>query len=401
MNDNNLIDVLWIEDLKSIWDSYKADAELEGIRLHPFESWEEAKPQLTENYGKWSAIILDAKCKIAKEDADNVDFLIPVLQELRALSERFHHTIPWFVLSGDIEDKLIINFLLQSSHRGWDPHKAPYYDKNTDTEELWSNIIAISGTTKSQELSITQDLYGNVFEAIRKSGLNPQVRSCMIELLRPIHFSGNLAEKSSYQNVRICIEYIFRSMIEMRIIPKDLMNDGKPILAQCCSFLLNRPNKCQDFSYTERIMSSVLATNIKYMIDVSGSRLHSDGADEDKSKDIWPYMEEVGNSPYLLRSFTLQLCDFLLWYARYLANHDNPVENGQNWSKEVQIKQYEDKEVEINIDSNGTAYYNECMISSKPNTLAKGKKVRLKGVEVNKGPNKAKYRYFAHFEPLA
>lgn len=400
MNNEKLIDVLWIDDQTSIWDSYKAEAELEGLRLHPFSSWEEAESQLKENYGKWSAIILDAKCKIHKDEADDVGFLIPVLQELRALAERFHHTIPWFVLSGDIEESSIINWLLQPSYRGWDTRKAPFYDKNTDSEELWKNIIAATQKTKSQELAVTQDLYKNVFDSLETCNLNPQVRKNLIELLLPIHFIDyQKVNDDSYQKIRICIEYLFHSMIDMRFIPKELQNGGKAILTQCCYFLLNRPDKSQGYTSHEKIMSSVLATNIKYMIDVTGSKLHSEGADADKSKDIWTYIDDVGNSPYLLRSFTLQLCDIILWYAKYLKTHDNPLENERNWIKMEQNNEYEGKEVEIQFDSKGIAFFESCMLPPMKETAnTKGMRVKLKEVQPNKRSNKDKYPFFAKYD---
>lgn len=400
MNNEKLIDVLWIDDLTSIWDSYKAEAELEGLRLHPFASWEEAESQLKENYGKWSAIILDAKCKVKKDDSDGVDFLIPVLQELRGLAERFHHTIPWFVLSGDIDDSSIIDIFLRHSQRDWDPHMAPFYDKNTDTEELWSNIIAVSEKTKSHELAITHDLYREVFESLESCNLNPQVKRNLIDLLLPLHYSNDTIEQDdSYQKIRICIEYLFHSMIDMRLIPKELQNGGKAILTQCCYFLLNRPDKSQGYVSHEKIMSSVLATNIKYMIDVTGSKLHSEGADADKSKDIWTYIEEVANSPYLLRSFTLQLCDIILWYAKYLKTHDNPIENERNWMKKELNSEYEGQEVEIQFDSNGIAFYKGCMLPPMKETVTtKGMRVKLKEVQLNTRSYKDKYPFFAKYE---
>ena len=71
MRDNKYIQVLWVEDDPMITSAYPNEADMvAGIELHPFPCWEEAEVELERNYEHWDAIILDAKCKYRKDDAD-------------------------------------------------------------------------------------------------------------------------------------------------------------------------------------------------------------------------------------------------------------------------------------------------------------------------------------------
>ena len=80
---DNLIQVLWIDDERDIYDSCQRIAEDENIELHHFTCWEDAKIELENNFEKWEAIILDAKCKYLKDDADKARFLSDVRDELK------------------------------------------------------------------------------------------------------------------------------------------------------------------------------------------------------------------------------------------------------------------------------------------------------------------------------
>lgn len=42
-------------------------------------------------------------------------------------------------------------------------------------------------------------------------------------------------------------------------------------------------------------------------------------------------MTAVENSTFLLKSFTLQFCDLILWYRNYLREHPDKEENAKNW----------------------------------------------------------------------
>ena len=67
----DLIQVLWVEDDPKVTDSYPQDAEYYGLELVPFPCWDDAKEALVRDFDRWSAIILDAKCKYHRDSKDN------------------------------------------------------------------------------------------------------------------------------------------------------------------------------------------------------------------------------------------------------------------------------------------------------------------------------------------
>lgn len=75
----NLIQVLWVEDDPDNTQIYPIEASRYGLELVSFNCWEEAEKALVSDFKRWSAIILDAKCKYKKGDHDNAQrFLVHV-----------------------------------------------------------------------------------------------------------------------------------------------------------------------------------------------------------------------------------------------------------------------------------------------------------------------------------
>ena len=118
---DNILHVIWVEDNTTIYEDVSLLADSYNIQLHPFENWSEAKNQLCSSYNKWDAIILDAKCKLDKDSADNAyRFLPQVFSERSTLRERYHHLIPWFVLSGGGAEITQLNDMINGDRLAWD-----------------------------------------------------------------------------------------------------------------------------------------------------------------------------------------------------------------------------------------------------------------------------------------
>jgi len=66
------------------------------------------------------------------------------------------------------------------------------------------------------------------------------------------------------------------------------------------------------------------------MVNIIPPFCHSDSGNEDEVRKK-EYMKYVSSSTFLLRSFTLQLCDFILWYCQYLREHPDTELNALEW----------------------------------------------------------------------
>lgn len=343
--DTNLIQVLWVEDDPDNIQFYPIEASRYGLELVPFCCWEEAEEALVSDFKRWSAIILDAKCKYKKGDHDNAQrFLVHALSSITKICAEQKRVIPWFVLSGGSEEEL--NDLIIDNREEWDGDwkEKKFYSKATDRDLLFHRIPYKAKL--SPEMQIRLVYYPDVFKAIDRSGLDREVAIYMEELLLPIHarnFSGK-EYNNMMTNVRKCIELIFTSMAENGILPNK-KKDGKYVLSDklvdkrgsinttWCSLILS--GKGIHFESTN-ILPNVLKDSFHRLIEIAASYEHIDNknADEEQKKNSRQppeFLDSIGNPPYLLQSMALELCNIILWYANYHEEHDDEEINALNW----------------------------------------------------------------------
>lgn len=338
----DLIQVLWVEDDTSIICQFIEDAENSGLELVPFCCWDDAKKALENDYDRWSAIILDAKCKHHRDSADNaVRFLSEALSDISELAATKGRTIPWYVLTGgdtsEVSDS--INDKRLKWDKDWtDSYKKTYYSKNTDTDMLYRRIR--DHARISLRLQI-QRMYRNVFEAIEECKIDDEAYNALEDLLVPIHFPGEIDANDyndKYQKARTVLEYVFQSMSSYGILPDWKWENNKKSRRNftASSFLLtgsdfNDNQGKRKFVSKNGVLPKEFIGIVKLMVIVIPQFCHADD-NEDKNKlNKDEYLKYVDGSTYLLKSFTLQLCDLILWYRNYLRDHRNKEQNAMNW----------------------------------------------------------------------
>ena len=331
----DLIQVLWVEDDPKVTETYPLKAEVFDLELVPFPCWDDAKAALEGDYDRWSAIILDAKCKHHRDSKDSaVVFLREALKDISVLSEKNGHIIPWYVLTGGDESEVsdsINDERLQWDKDWTDSENKKYYSKNVDNESLYRRIRYHA--YKSPRIQI-QEMYRHVFEAVEECGIDDKGYNALEDLLVPVHFPKDIKDKDyndKFEKARTVLEYIFRSMSEHGILP----DWGKQVNLQWSSCLLAgnpalNKKEAAVIQSNKRILPEAMAKMVKTMVNVIPPFCHSDGGNEDGvSKKN--YMKYVNSSTFLLRSLTLQLCDFILWYSNYLREHPDAELNALEW----------------------------------------------------------------------
>ena len=331
----DLIQVLWVEDDPNVTDSYPQEAEIYGLELVSFPCWDDAKEALVRDFDRWSAIILDAKCKYHRDSKDNaIVFLREALDDISTICEKKGRMVPWYVLTCGDESE--VSDSINDKRLKWDKdwtesQNKKYYSKNIDNEVLYSRIRYHA--QKSPRFQI-HAMYKNVFEAIEKCGLDDEAYNALEDLLVPIHFPDIIEDKDyndKFEKAREILEYIFRSMSEHGLLP----DWGKQINLQWSSCILAGKPALNKKGVTviqsnKRILPEAMANMVKTMVNVIPPFCHSDGGNEEgvSKKE---YMQYVSSSTFLLRSFTLQLCDFILWYSNYLREHPDEELNALEW----------------------------------------------------------------------
>lgn len=351
MKEYDFIQVLWVEDDPKVTESYPLEAENYGLQLVPFPCWDDAKEALSSDYERWSAIILDARCRHHRDSDDNaVVFLREALKDISVLSANKGHVIPWYVLTGG--DKSEVSDSINDERLQWDKDwteskKKKYYSKNIDNESLYRRIRYHA--YKSPRIQI-QEMYRHVFEAVEECGIDDNGYNALEDLLVPIHFPKNIRDNDyndKFEKARTVIEYIFRSMAIYGILP----NWGKQVNLQWSSCLLSgmpatrkdeKGNDAIIIDCKKQVLPGALKEILRSMTRIIPAFCHSDSKeDKDIKKD--EYLKCVDDSTLLLKSFSFQICDFVLWYRNYLREHRDFEENASNWIikdyKVVKVKQ--------------------------------------------------------------
>jgi len=335
----DLTQVLWVEDDPNVTETYPLKAEDFDLELVPFPCWDDAKAALESDYDRWSAIILDAKCKHHRDSKDSaVVFLREALKDISVLSEKNGHIIPWYILTGGDESEVSdsINDERMQWDKDWtDSENKKYYSKNVDNEKLFRRIRYHA--YKSPRIQI-QEMYRHVFEAFEECGIDDNGYNALEDLLVPIHFLKDIKDKDyndKFEKARTVLEYIFRSMSLYGILP----DWGKQVNLQWSSCLLSgmsamkkddKGNEVVIIECKKQILPGVLKETLRGMTRIIPAFCHSDNKEE---KDVKKeeYLSRVGDSTLLLKSFAFQICDFILWYRNYLKENGNVEQNSNNW----------------------------------------------------------------------
>lgn len=341
MQTKDLIQVLWVENDPTVVEAYPYEAEDYDLHLVPFLCFDDAYKALQDDYNRWDAIILDAKCKVKETDIDKaVPFLTQSISRIAELAKEYNKTINWYILSGQGEEH--ISDAIPDTRLAWDKdwtdstHKK-FYSKETDRKMLFMRIRA--HYRYKAEFQIKNDLYKPVFTAIKDADLDVDVCNIMEDLLTPIHFNvidTNYYNKM-YADARRVIEWIFRSMIKNGILPPSILrrNKGKEQinLTWASKFLAGEPDPKSNLEIVDCnvIFPKVVSEIVKNILYISGSKGHTTEISKEDDLNISEYLYFVGNTPYLLRAASFQLCDVIIWYAKYLKEHPDSTDNCKKW----------------------------------------------------------------------
>ena len=336
--------VLWVEDDVQLTKSLPLIAEKDWLNLIPFPCWDDAKIELEKNFDSWDAVILDAKCKQHREDKDNAArFLSHALSDIKAICREKGRQLNWYILTGGGGSETeSINDLITDERDAWDAEwteltRRKFYNKTSKEIDMLFKRIKYF-VTQSERILIKNQMYKDVFDAMNYCKLASDEKEYMVGLLLNVHKNaeGKTANDIKWE-LRTVLESIFRAMIEkwgmlpkefIKNTEKDMVNITWPRLL-LSGETVNIDN--QSFTYKERIITDVMKYQIKNIINYVGNLLHTNSP-EKTPPDLKVYMKEVGNSPYLVYSMTMSLCDIILWFRNYVKAHPYPEENSQNWT---------------------------------------------------------------------
>ncbi len=405
MNDNDLIQVLWVEDDPKVTKTYPLKAETFGLELVASSCWDDAKAKLEGDYNRWAAIILDAKCKQHRDSADNaVRFLGEALKDIASLSKEKKRIIPWYVLTGGAESE--VSDSITDDRMKWDADwtdlsKKKYYSKDTDTEALYSRIR--DHANKSPRIQI-QEMYRKNYEQLLL--LNKDVCEDILTILEAIHFPDShpdFTPRLYYNPLRKALEYVFRLTQPVSIIPDVFFKDGIVNLNQCFMFLIGR--EAEKLGYKHRdggITPRHIQDMMSLIINLGNANSHSfvpSHATELSEEEIQLFDNHIktigGNSKLLIFSIALQFCEILQWMNSYIVKNSDKDKNRELW---VPLKQSLPEGI-IEKDD-GVFHIGEDYSVLIKNEELLGKKVQIINYSPNRNPRIKKYKFFVREQDL-
>ena len=401
---NDLIQVLWVEDDTNVTNSYPQKAEDFNLELVPFPCWDDAKIALENDFDRWSAIILDAKCKYHRDSADNaVEFLREALMGIAKICEAKKRVIPWYVLTGGSETE--VSDSINDERLAWDAdwtesHKKKYYSKNTDNEDLYRRI---KDHAQKSTRFLTKTKYLDAIEQLES--FDTWCCEKILDILEAMHFPEKDIDPLLYYNpLRQTLEYIFRKANKAGIIPDEFIGKEKDDvnLNQCVQFL-SGGNADRIGIRFGGVKESVVPVHIKNMmfqvLNLGNVNSHSRALNNDEQKKLDSYFKEnVCNSQYLIYSLALQICEIAVFMGKYIAAHNDSAENKKQFKTFGTIERIEGHESICVIKSKRPGR-ESCICISEKYVSGKGligkNIVVLEESENTNSSTKADYPYFA------
>ena len=331
--------VLWVEDDDTIVGGIQSDADLYGIELDRYSNWSDARDALTANYDTYSAIILDAYCKIDNSRLIEENFLIQVVIDLTALYEK-NSPLPWYILSAGTMDKL--DFVVDSitdkrkaNKEEWGPM---YYDKNAPSDSgdssmsLFRNIIKAASRL---EYNVVTCRHENMFKYMGEGKIiSSEARSIMLRMLSALYFPENHPRFLYEANpLRRVLEHLFRAAKQKGLLPDECFGKGNAgmNLYFCRKFLAGEDVVYeQDKSKTgmskavkwdnegENIFDEYTRVLAKNILNFANEGSHTQGLGHD---------DEMQSDKELFFCHVLGLCHVISAFGQFVETHDDAEAN--------------------------------------------------------------------------
>lgn len=343
--------VLWVDDLNraenneltDFYEGWQLKAEKYNIELVPFDNWEEAEKSLRKDFDEYSAIILDANCKIHKEDTEQEEFITAVLPSLTNIFGEKRSLLPWYILSaGTMTNfgKIVNGARYQHSKHDEDWGEMLYLkdvrEGGNAPEKLFENIVRVA---KDMAMNVVLFRHYDTFCYLGQDKLiDARARELMLRMLSALYSpEENIKYEYAGNPLRKVVEYIFRAARKIGLLTEKCFdNKDHIILLDASRYLAGLTIDCyhgRKVSHQERwgkagegkdgaggdsVFPSDIAMLVKNILNYSSSESHTD--------EELPYLIDEQKKE-LFFGYVLQLCYVIKWFGKYAEENSNVEEN--------------------------------------------------------------------------
>ena len=407
--------VLWVDDDEDVIVSFPPYVgEKHNIDMDVATNWEEAEQLLRLNFKEYSAIILDAQCKIKKADkVPSYRFLGHVAPRLAMIFGEKQAFIPWYVLSaGTMKNFNIVIDIIETEERKlmqplwgkmlYEKEKDTQLQDSKNVENLLNNIKKIAAEKTTNKVLLR---HADVFKYLGKEDFVDYVKS-RTYILKMLSALYNPEENLNYvyegNPLRHVVEYIFRTANECGLLPDDCFDDDDHVvLLDSSRFLAGMTIRCFDrkkrttVNYFKRlrpgmtpVFSEVDAEAVRDILNFSNSGSHTNKND--------PYVIDEDKKEIFF-GYVLLLCHVIKSFGKYIEQHSDKEANLASIDKIEAPLKGDSAKVSLSTDKKVALFNLSCKLPDSYITR-EGETVVIKEVDVNNGDDSATYPLFAKIE---
>ena len=342
--------VLWVDDDLSIVSATKLAAEDYNLVLDHYSNWEEAEKALRKDFEEYSAIILDANCKIKKADVEQEEFITAILPSMLGIFVEKQSTVPWYMLSAGTMSTF--NTVVAGAKYQHVKHEEEWggmlymKDAPDDSEHCPSRLFAnIERVAKDKAMNVVLYRHSDVFQYLGKDKLiDSRARKLMLKMLSALYYpEENIKYEYAGNPLRKVEEYVFRAARKKGLLAEECFDPRDHIILQDASrYMGGLTINCYEgkkIKYRTRygkagngkegaggdtIFPEDIALIAKNTLNYTSSDSHTE---EDE-----PFFIDEDNKE-LFFSYVMQICHLIKWFGKYVELHPDVNANKQMQQK--------------------------------------------------------------------
>lgn len=344
MTNEMIYKVLWIDDDTSIIEGCQTKADLYNIDLCPVNNWEDAEKLLKDNFEDYSAIILDAECKMTANDPEECGFINKLLPRLINIFSKRQTYIPWYILSAATMDGF--SFVMDSAQynraeyeKEWGRmvySKSSPEESDNSKEKLFENIQRVAS---NQISNIVLFRYQDTFQYLGEGKLIcKEARNIMLKMLCNLYYPESNPHFEYQGNpLRKVMEYIFRAAHNLGLLPNDCFERvGQLNLLDANRYMSGKNTTHSQLRYGKEgdykngivgdtIFPHYLGNITKNILNFANANSHTSEVNEYAINDNDLTIDE--NEKELFFGYVLQLCHVIKFFGHFAETHHDKEEN--------------------------------------------------------------------------
>lgn len=340
--------VLWVDDQvafdPTFVEGYQLRAEAYDIDLCPVSNWQEAKKLLNDNYEEYSAIILDAQCKMNPDDPEECGFIYKVIADLNKFFGKKQVDIPWYILSAgtmdgfsQVMENAQYNHAENEEEWGLMVYSKTASAKSENSQErLFENIQRVAQNQISNKVLFR---YKDTFQYLGEGKLiDKEARSIMLKMLCQLHYPED-NPRFEYQGnpLRKVLEHLYRAAHKIGLLPSECFDHrGQLNLLDANRYMSGLDTEHSKLRYGKKpskngdtdgdtIFPKQAGYITKNILNFASADSHTANSNEYTIDDKDLVIDE--STKELFFSYVLQLCHVIKFFGHFVETHSNKEEN--------------------------------------------------------------------------